>query len=77
MSMLITDSCWVPFFPSKKETIYSHLNVSFMWNILSCINVLQMMLTRKVSDPGTTTEQLGIWLSSIYSILFLEYLVSS
>lgn len=73
MSMLITDSCWVPFFPNKKETIYSHYNVSFMWNILRCINVLQMMLSRKVSDPG----RLGSWLSCIYSIPFLERLMCS
>lgn len=73
--MLITDSCWVSFFPNKKETIYSDYTVSFMWNILSCINVLQMMLLRKVSDPGNTTEQLGSWLSQVYFISFLEHLM--
>lgn len=73
MSMLITDSCWVLFFPNKKETIYSYYNVSFMWNILRCINVLQMMLSRKVSDPGW----LGSWLYCIYSIPFLERLMCS
>lgn len=75
--MLITDSCWVPFFPNKKETIYSHYNVSFMWNILNCINVLQTMLSRKVSDPETTTEQLRSWLFWVYSIPFLAHLICS
>lgn len=37
-----------------------------MWNILSYSNVLQMMLSRKVSDPGTTTEQLGSWLLHLF-----------
>ena len=46
---------------NQKETISSHYNVTFMWNILSCVNVLQMMLSRKGSDPGAATEQLGSW----------------
>lgn len=77
MSMLITDSCWIPFFPNKKETTYSHYNVSFMWNILSCIHVLQMMWWRKASDPGITAEQLGSWSPDVHSTPFLEHWLPS
>lgn len=38
---------------------------------LHCVNVLQMMLSRKVSDPGTTTEGLGVGYPPF--ILFLSW----